>query len=158
MTEADADDLLALDANPNVRRYLGETQLADRDAALGVLRERILPQYRDHGVGRLAIILKRGGAFVGWCGLKATPETKEYDLGYRLLESYWGQGFATEAAAAVLAWAQAKLPAARIVGRAHVENLRSIRVLEKVGLRFDHHEDAGGGSMSIYVRAEEREP
>jgi RimJ/RimL family protein N-acetyltransferase len=152
LTEADADDLIALNANPNVRRFVGEGPLADHKAALEVLRGRIFPQYRDHGVGRWAVILRDGGAFIGWCGLKALPETKEYDLGYRLLEEHWGKGLATEASAAVLAWARERLPGARIIAKALAGNGRSIRVMQKLGLRFERREeDPNWGPTEVYV-------
>ncbi len=151
MTEADADDLWRLNANPNVVRYVGEPPLADRDAALEVLRTRVFPQYREHGVGRWAVVLRDGGAYLGWCGLKYLAATREYDLGYRFFEEQWGKGYASEAAGAVLAWGRRTLPGARIIGQAYLANHRSIRVLEKLGLKLERHVDDAEGTLAIYV-------
>ncbi len=151
ITEADADDLQRLNANPNVIRYVGESALADRAAALEVLRVRVLPQYRDYGVGRWAVVLRETGAFLGWCGLKYLPDTNEYDLGYRFLEEYWGQGYASESARAVLDWGLRSLPGARIIAQVLVGNARSIRVVEKLGMRFERHSREPDGVTAIYV-------
>jgi [ribosomal protein S5]-alanine N-acetyltransferase len=151
MTEADAENLWRLNANPNVVRYVGEPSLKDVDAALDVLRVRVFPQYREHGLGRWAVVSKESGAFLGWCGLKYLAQTKEYDLGYRFAEEHWGKGYATESARAVLAWGLPRLPGARIIGQAHVANTRSIRVLQKLGLRFEREVRDAEGVLAIYV-------
>lgn len=154
LTEADAEAVWHLNASPEVLRHVGEPTLNSVDDALAILRTRLLPQYAAYGVGRWAVIQRDDGALVGWCGLKYLPESNEYDLGYRFLERCWGQGYATESAAAVLAWAATHVPPpARVVGRAAVENLGSIRVLQKIGLRFEGHEQDHDGTVAVYVRA-----
>jgi RimJ/RimL family protein N-acetyltransferase len=150
MTEDDADDLRRLSLNPNVNRFLGEQPLADRAAALAILHERIFPQYRDHSVGRWAIVPRGSPALIGWCGLKYLPETDDYDLGYRLLEEEWRKGYATEAARAVLDWARTHLVGKRIIGKALVENVASIHVLQKLGLRFEGERVEEFGPTAVY--------
>jgi RimJ/RimL family protein N-acetyltransferase len=151
MTAGDAGALLRLNANPNVIKYVGDPALADEAEALAVFTGRILPQYRDHGVGRWAVELRDGGEFLGWCGLKYLPETDEYDLGYRFFEHAWGRGYATEAARGTVEWARAHLPGRRVVGKAMLGNLGSIRVLEKIGLRFEKRERDQDGKLAVYV-------
>jgi ribosomal-protein-alanine N-acetyltransferase len=151
MTEADADHFVALGANPRVLRYIaGEPPVTTREEALTVLRERVFPQYA-RGLGRLACIEKRGGDFLGWCGLKHRPETDEIDLGYRFLEAHWGRGYATEAAGVVCAFAREHLRGRRIVGTAMLENGASRRVLEKVGLVFEREVVEEGCTVAVYV-------
>jgi RimJ/RimL family protein N-acetyltransferase len=60
------------------------------------------------------------------------------ELGYLFLPTYWGQGYATEAAAAVLAWSFDHIPVDEIVGWAPEVHAASLRVLEKIGMIFDH--------------------
>ena len=152
MTEADVVDLYLLNSSPNVMKYLGgEPILSSPDQALEVLRSRILPQYSLYSVGRWAALLRDGGTFIGYCGLKYLPETVEYDLGYRFLEDYWGRGYATESARAVLEYGRRRLAGKRIVGKAFLENTASIRVLEKIGMRFEGYEPYGGGTVAVYV-------
>jgi RimJ/RimL family protein N-acetyltransferase len=150
LTEADADAVYLLNRNPEVVRYLGEPVLQNPEHALAILRSHILPQYRLYGVGRFAVIQQSDGAFVGWCGLKYSAELAEYDLGYRLHSQHWGLGYATEAARAVLEWArQALPPTARIVGRVHVDNAASARVLQKLGLRFESERAESDGLLAV---------
>ncbi len=151
MTEADAENVYLLNRSPSVTRYLGEPNLASADEALEILRTRILPQYRDYGVGRLALIRRDSGEFLGWCGLRYLADEDAYDLGYRLHENTWGQGYATEAARAVLQFAAQHLAGKKIIGKAMLENRASIRVLEKIGMRFDAYAHEHGGPIAIYV-------
>lgn len=133
LTAADAADLVRLNEHPNVTRFTGDGPI-DGAGALDVIERIVTPQYRRYGVGRWAVVRISDGAFLGWCGLKYHPAEDVYDVGYRLLPEHWGAGYATEAAAAVLAWGRAHLPGARIVGWVHVENAASVRVLEKIGM------------------------
>ena len=151
MTELDADNIFELSQNPNVTRYIpGEPPLTMRDEALAVLRERVFPQYQ-RGLGRWACIVKSSGDFIGWCGVKHEPEHAEYDLGYRFLERYWGQGYATEAARGALAFARQHLAGERVVGKAMPENRASVRVLEKIGLVFEGEAEEDGCQLRVYV-------
>lgn len=151
LTEADADNLLALNASPSVTRYIpGEPPLTTRDQALVILRERVFPQY-GRGLGRWACILKMGGDFIGWSGVKHVPEHAEYDIGYRFIERYWRYGYATEAARGVLAYARQHLAGERVVGKAMPENRASIRVLEKIGLVFEGDTEEDGYPLRVYV-------
>jgi ribosomal-protein-alanine N-acetyltransferase len=151
MTEADAGHLLALNQNPNVMRYIvGEPPLTTHAEALAVLHERVFPQYA-RGLGRWACIARNSTDFLGWCGIKHVPEADEYDIGYRFFEPYWGQGYATEAAAAARDFALRHLPGKRVVGRAMRENVASRRVLEKIGMVFAGEAETNGGHEAIYV-------
>ena len=60
----------------------------------------------------------------------------EIDLGYRLMQNAWGKGYATEAAAKTLEYGFRTLNIKLITGRAHIENLASIKVLQKIGMDF----------------------
>lgn len=151
MTEADAENLFALNQNPNVTRYiLGEPPLTTREQALAILRERVFPQYA-HGLGRWACIEKSSGDFIGWCGVKHVPEEGEYDLGYRFFEQHWGKGYATEAASAVCEFARRQLHGKRVVGKAMLDNRASRRVLEKIGLVFEGDVEEEGCQLAVYV-------
>lgn len=131
---ADADLVYQLNSDAEVTRYTLDPMVS-RDQALQVLRDVILPQYAQNGFGRWAVHRKDNAAFIGWCGLKFRPEMQEVDLGYRFAQSAWGQGFATESAAAALQQGFEKFRLQRIVGRALPENLASIKVLQKIGMK-----------------------
>jgi RimJ/RimL family protein N-acetyltransferase len=86
----------------------------------------------------LAMVRPATGHLLGWCGLKITNFVlREGELGYALDRVYWGQGYATEAALAMLAFGFRSLNLHRIVGTCHPANQGSIRVLEKVGMSYE---------------------
>jgi RimJ/RimL family protein N-acetyltransferase len=71
------------------------------------------------------------------CGLLKRDNLPDVDVGYAYLPEYWGQGFAFEAAAATLRHAARKFGLKRVIGVVSVGNLSSIRVLEKLDMRFE---------------------
>lgn len=134
-TEVDAPLILALNSDPDIVKYVHEPILKTQEQAENILKEIILPQYKNN-LGRWAIHTKGNMEFIGWCGLKFRPERDEIDLGYRLVQKAWGKGFATEAAQHSLEHGFKNLQLKLITGRAHIENQGSIKVLEKIGMDF----------------------
>lgn len=134
---SDASGLYALDSSPEVIRYLGLPPAQSIQEAEETVRY-IQGQYEKHGIGRWAVIEKDTGAFVGWSGLKYEEHVRDYgyyDLGYRLLPAYWGQGIATETAIASLQYGFETMKLEKICAGAHVDNAASNRVLQKVGMQ-----------------------
>ena len=134
-TETDAPLILLLNSDPEIVKYLHEPTLKTVEDAEKILHDIILPQYKNN-LGRWAIHTKDNMDFIGWCGLKYRPELDEIDLGYRLMQKAWGKGFATEAAQHSLDFGFKTLDLKLITGRAHIENIASIKVLEKIGMDF----------------------
>lgn len=134
-TEADAPLILSLNSDPAIVKYVHEPTLKTIEQAEKILTDIILPQYKNN-LGRWGIHVKDSMDFIGWCGLKYLPEPDEIDLGYRLMQKAWGHGYATEAAQASLDYGFKELDLKLITGRAHVENLASIKVLEKLDMDF----------------------
>jgi ribosomal-protein-alanine N-acetyltransferase len=137
---SDIDGMYELDSDPEVHKYLGNKPVTTKDQVVELISF-IRQQYIDHGIGRWAIIDKKRGNFLGWAGLKfVTSETNNhknyYDLGFRLIKKYWGQGVATETAHASLEYAFAILKANEVYAMAACENIGSNKILKKVGLQF----------------------
>lgn len=129
----DAEMLYEMHQDPEITRYTGDPIPWDSvELVKSILQDAILPQYPNK-IGRWAVHLKADDTFLGWCGLKNTGE--EIDLGYRYIQKHWGNGYAYEAAKAVLDYG-IKLQLPNIVGRAAVANAASVRVLGKIGLTF----------------------
>ncbi len=148
-TIADVHMLYHMHQDPAVTRYTGDPLPWDSLAQTEkVLVEVILPQYKN-GIGRWAVHLKETDEFIGWCGLKQVDD--EIDLGYRYMQKYWGKGYATEAAQAVLQWGiSQQLP--NIIGCADTENIASIKVLEKIGMRMPtNYTDQSGANLVKFV-------
>jgi len=145
-TEADADALLHMESESDVLRYVGRKPLADVDAYRKKIQSTFLPYYdKPGGYGAWAIIEKMSGEFVGGCslrpGLDANSSAEmgygpaDVELGYGLRKSSWGRGYATEIVQAMVRRAFTELGAVSLVACVTVDNLGSVRVLEKAGLR-----------------------
>lgn len=137
--EADAERMFLMDSHPEVMKYIGIPPLSDIRETEKIIAM-ILQQYKDHGVGRLAVIEKKSNLLIGWSGLKLlTQEVNGYknvfDLGYRLLPEYWGKGYASESAKASLDFGFNGLKIDIIYAHAHSENHASNHVLRKLGFR-----------------------
>jgi len=151
-TEADAPLILALNSDPEIVKFVHEPVLETEAQAKKILSEIILPQYKNN-LGRWAIHTKVNMDFIGWCGLKYRPERDEFDLGYRLQQHAWGKGFATEAAEHTLDHGFNCLNLEIITGRAHIQNLASIKVLEKIGMNFIGEEILDDCPVRTYTRS-----
>lgn len=144
ITIADAESAYLLNLDPEVIRYTGDVAFSSIDEAENFLSA--YDQYKKYDVGRLAVIDKTSNEFLGWCGLKFDEEVNEYDIGFRFFRRYWNQGFATETAYANLQFGFEMGKIETIVGRVMKENIASIKVLEKIGLKlvsekkFDAHD------------------
>ena len=157
-TEDDGLLIYELNKDPDVTEYTGDP-VRDIEQACQILEQVILPQYALYNHGRWAVHLKSDFAFIGWCGLKARPERNEIDLGYRFMKSAWGKGLATEAAFACLKYGFEKLNLPRIVGRAMPQNIASLKVLEKCGMKYigeevvDDHPAITYEAINPFIRA-----
>ena len=151
-TEADAPLILELNNDPEIVKYVHEPTLKTLGEAEKILINNILPQY-ENNLGRWAIHIKEDNEFIGWCGLKYRPEVDEIDLGYRLMQKAWGKGYATEAAWHTLDHGFRVLDLKLITGRAHIENIASIKVLEKIGMNFIGEGIVDDCPVRTYTRA-----
>jgi RimJ/RimL family protein N-acetyltransferase len=149
-TEEDAPLIYKLNSDPEIVKYVHEPILENENQAKEILINNILPQYKVN-LGRWAIYTKADYEFIGWCGLKYIKETGVYDLGYRLLRTAWGKGYATEAAQYTLIYGLRDLTIKLITGMAHVENIASIKVLAKIGMKFSRDEIIDGQPVKVYT-------
>jgi ribosomal-protein-alanine N-acetyltransferase len=133
MNAEDANAFFALNSHPEVMRLTGEPPLRSVDEARVAIQN--YPDFATVGYGRWACVLKATGSFVGFCGLKYLNELDLVDVGFRFLPEYWGQGLATEACSASIAFGFEVLKLQKIVGLVLPNNAASIRVLAKCGMR-----------------------
>lgn len=130
LTLDDLDLLVALDADPEVMRYINGGVPSSRNEVTAVVR-----QTREH---RWVARESDGGDFVGWFALRPSGERRHPDreLGYRLRQASWGRGYATEGGEALVEYAFTRLDARRVWAQTMTVNERSRRVLERCGLRY----------------------
>lgn len=152
---ADLEPYHALFCDPEVSRYLptrGEPLPLERVES-GIARS--LEHWDLRGFGVWILSDRATGAFLGHCGLRHLDEIGETELLYALARSHWGRGLATEAAAAALRFGfdVAHLP--RIVALAVPENASSIRVMEKIGMRYERDTHLFGLDLVQYARGPE---
>lgn len=121
---------------PAVGRHVGGVQ-SEED--LYAAFERLEGYQRDTGHTFWVVERKSDGALLGFCGLKVanvpgTPVHGEIEVGWRLREEAWGQGYAKEAAEAAIEWGWANLDVARIVSFTIPDNRASWSLMERLGM------------------------
>jgi ribosomal-protein-alanine N-acetyltransferase len=149
--EDDAEAFFQLNSDPEVLRFVPDKKLESVDQARQLLIDHPIADYRKYGFGRGACILKKTDEQIGFAGLKYLEELGEVDVAYRLMPAYWGLGLATEAARASVRLGFTKLGLKRIIGLTMPENLASVRVLEKTGLRYTETVTFSGSQFLKYV-------
>ena len=149
-TIEDAPLIYQLNSDPEIVKYVHEPVLENVEQAKKILTENILPQYILN-VGRWAIHKKDDEQFIGWCGIKYMPKTGIYDLGYRLVKTAWGKGYATEAAGHTISYGINQLQIPVITAMAHVENVASLRVIEKLGMNYIKNDTVDNVPVKVYI-------
>jgi len=131
--DADAPFILRLLNEPSWIQYIGDRGVRTLDDARRYIHEGPRRMYDAYGLGLFAVTLRGGGPPLGLCGLLQRPELQHPDLGFAFLPEAWGQGFAFEAAAAVLREADAEGRHRRILAIVSPGNDRSVHLLGKAG-------------------------
>jgi ribosomal-protein-alanine N-acetyltransferase len=135
---ADREPFAALNADPRVMEHF--PSVLTREESDGRV-ERIEAHFAEHGFGLWAVEVPGVTSFAGFVGL-STPYFEAHftpcvEIGWRLAATYWGHGYATEAARAALAFGFEELELDEIFSFTVPENVRSRRVMEKIGMRHD---------------------
>jgi RimJ/RimL family protein N-acetyltransferase len=108
--------------------------------------------YQQFGFAKWAVTLKQNNHLLGYCGIgiDCIDGNDEQELGYRLDSTYWGQGLATEAALASIKYGFDRLNLPYVLGVVERANTASVRVLEKVGMRYERKTVFRGVEMDVY--------
>lgn len=135
---ADFDDLFAFESDPEVVKHVcyGPYTAAEcrHDLELHIVHQAAVPRVYYH----LAVVLPVEKKVIGWCGLEViNRDNRELEIGYAFNRHFWGFGYATEAAKAMLQFGYKELGAHRIFATTNPANDASIRVLEKLGMQFE---------------------
>ena len=148
----DATKVEKMFADPEVMRYIGAggPWLPERTRELiGVMIER----YERSGIGVWPVVLKEGSVLVGECGLQPLPNSTDIEIAYLFDKPYWGAGYAYEAASAVLDWGFNQHGLQRIVAVIAPENARSIKLANRLGMRFEKVVRAYKHDLLKYAKA-----
>lgn len=134
----DADDapfVRDLVNEPSWIRFIGDRNVKSVEDARAYLERAILASYRRNGFGLNHVSLRATGEPIGMCGLIKRDTLNDVDVGFAFLPAYWGQGYAHEAAAAVLDHGRRVLGLKRIVAILTPDNGSSAKLLERLGFR-----------------------
>ncbi|MCA1815621.1 MAG: GNAT family N-acetyltransferase [Acidobacteria bacterium] len=141
-------------SNPDVVRYLGGTAKQTPEFVAERLRFYMDCRAR-YGFSASPAIRKSDGVFLGWGGLQPLEDSGEIEIGYGFDKPYWGQGYATELAAAWLRYGFETARLARIVAVADPANAGSRHVMEKLGMRYEKNEIHYGTDCVCYAISRE---
>ena len=132
----DAEFILELVNEPSFIQNIGDRGVRSIADAMKYIENGPIASYARNGFGLYLVQLKESGKSIGMCGLIKRDGLDDVDIGYAYLPMFWSKGYAMEAALAVKEQARS-LGLKRLVAITDPANMGSIRVLEKIGLRFE---------------------
>jgi len=154
----DREPFARLNSDPRVMEFL-PARLSPIESDR--MADRIENHFRQHGFGLYALELRQERAFIGFAGLSIPAFDARFtpcvEIGWRLSAEYWGRGLATEAAGAVVRFAFESLALDALVSFTVPANIRSRRVMEKIGMirnpaeDFDHPQLQEGHPLRRHV-------
>ena len=155
-TEADVVPFSLMNGDPQVMEYFPSTLSSEESLQL---YQRITAFMENRGFGLFAVELKRSHEFMGFIGLNEPTFTAAFtpcvEIGWRLARPFWGQGFATEGAKACLDFGFSTLHLQEIVSFTSKLNLKSIAVMERIGMQyageFEHPKLEPGHRLRTHV-------
>jgi len=137
----DADDdaafLLQLLNEPSFLENIGDRGVRSLDDARAYVAKGPAASYAQHGFGLFHVSLKDTREPMGLCGLLKRDWLEHVDIGFAYLPQYFGKGYGFEAARAVVDWGRREKGIQRVCGITKLDNVGSIRVLEKLGMTFE---------------------
>jgi len=147
--DADFVDFKPIATDPEVMRYITNGEPWP-DEKIGEFVERQRLHYRELGYCFWKLILKGNGRLVGFCGLEPLDDLPGVEIGWWLAQDQWGRGLATEAAQVAMGDGFERIGLNRIVAVALRENHASIRIMEKLGMRYESEATHHGFSVVLY--------
>jgi len=153
----DAPFILVLLNEPSFIQNIGDRGVRSLADAHDYLVNGPIASYTRHGFGLYLVELAATEEPIGICGILQREALPDPDLGFAFLPAYWGQGFAFEAAAAVRGYARSELGVGRLLAITSPRNDASIRLLERLGFRFERMTrlENDGTELKVFADAED---
>ena len=136
-TADDAEFILELVNEPSFIQNIGDRGVRTLEDARSYILRVAVASYEKNGFGLYLVVLKESGESIGMCGLIKRNGLEDVDIGYAFLPKFWSKGYALEAALAVRDYARDVIGLKRLVAITDPENQGSIRLLEKIGLKYE---------------------
>lgn len=146
----DAAFIYNLMNSPGWLQYIGDRNIQTLENAEKYIQDTFISSYQKYGHGLYLVHLKEAQLSIGLCGLINRKELDDIDIGFALLPQYAGQGFAFEAASAIMEYGKAVLKFPKIVAITTIDNKRSINLLEKLGLHFEKVIDFNNEKLNLF--------
>lgn len=137
MDVADAPFIVALLNEPSFLRFIGDKKVRTVQDAEQYILNGPVASYNRNGFGLCLVELKETHTPIGMCGVLKRDELPHADIGFAFMPEFWNKGFALEAAAAVMNDARERLKLERILAITNQDNEASIKLLQKLGLKFE---------------------
>ena len=137
LTADDAEFILELLNEPSFLLNIGDKGVRTIDDSVQYILNGPVESYGRLGFGLWLVELKDSKVPIGICGLVKRDALTDVDIGYALLPQFWCKGYAYESASAVMSYAMNVLGLKRLLAITSQDNVGSIKVLEKLGLKFD---------------------
>jgi [ribosomal protein S5]-alanine N-acetyltransferase len=150
-TEDDADFVLRLLNEPSFLRYIGDRGVHDLETARRYIADGPVASYARHGHGLMRVVRKADGEALGMCGVLKRDTLPDADIGFSFFPAFWSQGYALESARAVMRQARDALGVGRILAITTRDNEPSMRLLGKLGFRFDGMITMGTEELRLFV-------
>jgi len=150
ISEDDIDNLLEFFTDPETIKYLQGRKTREQVKEWISL---VLDSYRKYQFGPFAVINKNSNDFLGYCGLylqKDVGGADEIEILYGLIKRFWNKGYATEAAKKVYEYGKNDLKIDRFISIIHPDNVNSVKVSEKIGMKFEKAAFVWGKQYNIY--------
>lgn len=151
LTPDDAGFILQLLNEPSFLDNIGDRGVRDLDGAVRYILDGPVNSYARYGHGLLRVSLRDSGEPIGMCGLLKRDTLPDADLGYAFLPRHWSRGYAIESGTAVLRHAREVLALPRVLGLVDPANRPSIKVLERLGLRFERELRMGEEDLHVFT-------
>lgn len=151
----DAAFVLELINEPAFHQFIGDRGVRTPADARRYIEERLSSGYTAHGFGLWRVALAATGTPIGMCGLLKREILEDVDIGFAFLKTFEGQGYAFEAATAVVELARERFGLARLAAIVDPANARSVRLLGRLGFAFERQLTwpADGTRVDVYSRA-----
>lgn len=149
----DAEFILELLNEPSFLQFIGDKGVRTLADAREYILQGPVASYELHGFGLYLTVLKDGAVPIGMCGLLKREALADVDIGFAFLPGYWSKGYALESALAVKTYGLDTLGLKRIVAITNPDNEASIKLLEKIGLKYERliRMSADGPEIKFYA-------
>jgi [ribosomal protein S5]-alanine N-acetyltransferase len=149
-TETDAPFILRILNTPGWLQFIGDRNVRTLEVAQEYTKDKLISGYTKFGFGMYAVKLKDTGEVIGMCGLVKRDHLEHVDIGYAFLPEFTGQGYAKEAAAAILEYANDTLGLRPVLAIVTPDNSSSIKLLAKLNFAFERSVAVNGEELFLF--------